>query len=91
MTFWAQGAFHAKYGCMALPACSSDSRLVRCRETTRRRHPWTLPRAAEGNLGTRWKHYKVEGQVTAKYKHQNLVVFGEEDPVSSTIYEACMN
>jgi hypothetical protein len=28
--------------------------------------------------------HKVEVQVTAEYKRENLVVFGEEDPVSST-------
>jgi len=34
---------------------------------------------------------KVEEQVTAEYKRENLGVFGEEDPVSSTAYEACTN
>ena len=35
------------------------------------------------------KPRRVEEQVTAKYKRENLVVFGEENPVSSTAYEAC--
>jgi hypothetical protein len=35
--------------------------------------------------------HKVEKQVTAEYKRENLVVFGEEDPVSSMTYEACTN
>ena len=33
--------------------------------------------------------HTVEEQVTAEYKRENLVVFGEEDPVSSMTYEAC--
>jgi hypothetical protein len=35
--------------------------------------------------------HKVEEQVTTEYKRKNLVVFGEEDPVGGTPYEACTN
>lgn len=53
-----------------------------------------MQRGAHESLVTRFSGqnpHKVEEQVTAKYKRENLVVFGEEDPVSSTIYEACTN
>jgi hypothetical protein len=46
---------------------------------------------AHESLVTRFsgrKPHKVEEQVTAEYKRENLVVFREEDPVSSTSYEA---
>ena len=33
--------------------------------------------------------HKVEEQVTAKNKCEDLVVFGEQDPVSGTTCEAC--
>jgi hypothetical protein len=53
-----------------------------------------VKRGEHESLVTRFsgrKPHKVGEPVTAEYKCENLVVFGEEDPVSGKIYEACTN